>query len=146
MAVFLLPKTCLDHVSARHDSELITRNFLMKLPIALSALILSVAFSGVTLAAGGPMNEDLTSLAIPAQKAIDAGKAGNAAVFQTEAEAALTEARSKLDSAAQQRITGKLKRAVEAAKSGDLPAATQLVEESMRDMKKSGGPKFGGGS
>ena len=118
----------------------------MKLPIALSALILSVAFSGVTLAAGGPMNEDLTSLAIPAQKAIDAGKAGNAAVFQTEAEAALTEARSKLDSAAQQRITGKLKRAVETAKSGDLPAATQLVEESMRDMKKSGGPKFGGGS
>ncbi len=118
----------------------------MKLTMTLSALILSVAFTSVSLAAGGPMNEDLSSLAIPAQKAVDAGKAGNAAVFQTEAEAALAEARAKLDSAAQQRITGKLKRAVEAAKTGDLPAATQLVEESMRDMKKSGGPKFGGGS
>ncbi len=118
----------------------------MKLPIALSAFILSVAFNGVTLAAGGPMNEDLSSLAIPAQKAVEAGKAGNAAVFQTEAEAALAEARAKLDSAAQQRITGKLKRALEASKSGDLAGATQMVEESMRDMKKSGGPKFGGGS
>ena len=58
----------------------------------------------------------------------------------------LKETRSKLDSAAQQRITGKLKRAVEAGKSGDLAGATQLVEESMRDMKKAGAPKFGGGS
>ena len=146
MAVFLLPKYCLDLVSARFNKGLTTRTFLMKLPIALSAFILSVAFNGVTLAAGGPMNEDLSSLAIPAQKAVDAGKAGNAAVFQTEAEAALTEARAKLDSAAQQRITGKLKRALEASKSGDLAGATQMVEESMRDMKKSGGPKFGGGS
>ena len=118
----------------------------MKLPIALSALILSSALTGGSYAAGGPMNEDLTALTVPAQKAVDAGKAGNAAVFLTEAEATLEETRSKLDSAAQQRIVGKLKRAVSAGKSGDLAGATQLVEESMRDMKKAGPPKFGGGS
>ena len=118
----------------------------MKLPITLSALILSATLTGVGFAAGGPMNEDLTSLALPAQKAVDAGKAGNAAVFQAEAEATLAEGRTKLDSAAQQRISGKLKRAIDAGKSGDLSAATQLVEESMRDMKKAGAPKFGGGS
>ena len=118
----------------------------MKLPITLSALILSATLSGASFAAGGPMNEDLTSLAMPAQKAVDAGKEGNAAAFQTQAEDTLSQARAKPDSAAQQRITGKLKRAVELGKSGDLAGATQLVEESMRDMKKAGAPKFGGGS
>lgn len=112
----------------------------------LSAVILSVAMSGLVYAAGGPMNEDLTSLAVPAQKAIDAGKAGNAAGFQAEAELALKEAKDKTDSAAQQRVAGKLKRAVEAGKSGDLASGIQLVEDSMRDMKKSGAPKFGGGN
>lgn len=118
----------------------------MKPIIALSTVLISVALSGNVFAAGGPMNEDLTSLAVPAQKAVDAGKAGNAAVFQTEAEAALKEAKGKTDSAAQQRVAGKLKRAIEAANRGDLPAGTQLVEESMRDMKKSGAPQFGGGN
>jgi hypothetical protein len=118
----------------------------MKLRITLSALILSVTITGVSFAAGGPMNEDLTSLAVPAQKALDAGKAGDTAGFQTEAEAALTQARTMLDSAAQQRICGKLKRAIDTSKSGDLAGATQMVEESMRDMKKAGAPKFGGGS
>lgn len=118
----------------------------MKSIFALTAAILSIALSGVAFAAGGPMNEDLTSLAVPAQKAVEAGKAGNAALFQTEAEAALKEAKSKTDSAAQQRVAGKLKRAVEAGKSGDLATGTQLVEESMRDMKKAGAPQFGGGN
>lgn len=118
----------------------------MKAKSSLAAVLLSVALSGSLFAAGGPMNEDLTSLAVPAQKAVDAGRAGNAAVFQTEAEAALKEAKSKTDSAAQQRVAGKLKRAVEAGKNGDLAAATQLVEESMRDMKKAGAPQFGGGN
>jgi len=118
----------------------------MKSKFALTAGILSVALSGNLLAAGGPMNEDLTSLAVPAQKAIEAGKAGNAAVFQAEAETALKEAKSKTDSAAQQRVAGKLKRALEAGKNGDLATGTQLVEESMRDMKKAGAPQFGGGN
>lgn len=118
----------------------------MNLTSVFSAVILSVAMSGHVFAAGGPMNEDLTSLAIPAQKAIEAGKAGNAVVFQTEAETTLTQAKGKTDSAAQQRVAGKLKRAVEAGKSGDLATGTQLIEEAMRDMKKSGAPKFGGGN
>ena len=118
----------------------------MKSKFVLSAAIVSAALSGNVLAAGGPMNEDLTSLAVPAQKAVDAGKAGNASVFQSEAESALKEAKGKTDSAAQQRVAGKLKRAVEAAKNGDLATGTQLVEESMRDMKKSGAPQFGGGN
>jgi hypothetical protein len=119
---------------------------LMKSNFALTAAILSVALSGNTFAAGGPMNEDLTSLAVPAQKAVEAGKAGNAAVFQAETETALKEAKSKTDSAAQQRVAGKLKRALEAGKNGDLATGTQLVEESMRDMKKAGAPQFGGGN
>lgn len=118
----------------------------MRFKFAQTAAILSVALSGNALSAGGPMNEDLTSLAIPAQKAVEAGKAGNAAVFQTEAEADLKEAKAKTDSAAQQRVAGKLKRAVEAGKNGDLVTGTQLVEESMRDMKKAGAPQFGGGN
>ncbi|MEY2696273.1 MAG: hypothetical protein RL333_411 [Pseudomonadota bacterium] len=118
----------------------------MKSIFALAVAVASLAISGSTLAAGGPMNEDLTSLAIPAQKAIEAGKAGNAAVFQAEAETALKEAKAKTDSAAQQRVAGKLKRAVEAGKNGDLTSGTQLIEESMRDMKKAGAPQFGGGN
>lgn len=118
----------------------------MKPTAIFSAVLLSAALSGPVLSAGGPMNEDLTSLAVPAQKAIDAAKAGNTEVFLSEAESALQEARGKTDSAAQQRVAGKLKRAVEAGKSGDLAAGIQLVEESMRDMKKSGAPKFGGGT
>ena len=118
----------------------------MESKILLAAVSFSVALSGHVFAAGGPMNEDLTSLAVPAQKAVDAGKAGNAAVFQAEAETALKEAKAKTDSAVQQRVAGKLKRAVEAGKNGDLAGGTQLVEESMRDMKKAGAPQFGGGN
>lgn len=118
----------------------------MNSKFALAIATFSVALSGHAFAAGGPMNEDLTSLAVPAQKAVEAGKAGNAAVFQAEAETALKEAKSKTDSAAQQRVAGKLKRAVEAGKNGDLATGTQLVEESMRDMKKAGAPQFGGGN
>ena len=118
----------------------------MNSKFSLAIAILSVALSGNSLAAGGPMNEDLTSLAIPAQRAVEAGKAGNAAVFQAEAETALQEAKGKTDSAAQQRVAGKLKRAIEAGKNGDLATGIQLVEESMRDMKKAGAPKFGGGN
>lgn len=117
----------------------------MKYTHTLAAAVVSFAVSGGVLAAGGPMNEDLTVLAAPAQKTVEAGKSGNAALFQSEAEALLNQARGQVDSAAQQRITGKLKRAVEAGKQGDLAGATQLVEESMRDMKKAGSPKFGGG-
>jgi Small metal-binding protein len=118
----------------------------MNSKFAVAIATISLALSGNAIAAGGPMNEDLTSLAAPAQKAIEAGKAGNAAVFQAEAEAALKEAKEKTDSAAQQRVSGKLKRAIEAGKNGDLATGTQLIEESMRDMKKAGAPQFGGGN
>lgn len=118
----------------------------MYLKVTRAVTVVMFLASGTIFAAGGPMNEDLTSLAIPAQKAIEAGKAGNAADFQAEAETALKEAKDKTDSAAQQRVTGKLKRAIEAGKRGDLAAGVQLIEESMRDMKKAGAPQFGGGS
>ena len=118
----------------------------MKSKLAICASLFAITLSGSAFAAGGPMYEDLTTLAAPSQRAVEAGKAGNAAVFQTEAEAALQEAKSKTDSAAQQRVSGKLKRAVAAGKSGDLATGIQLIEEAMGDMKKSGAPKFGGGS
>ena len=93
------PSPCFN-LPAQVREELQLGKILVNPTKLLSVVILSVAMSGHVFAAGGPMNEDLTSLAVPAQNAIDAGKAGNAAVFQTEAETALTEAKGKTDSAA----------------------------------------------
>lgn len=118
----------------------------MKTKITLSSLLLCATFTGLGMAAGGPMNEDLTVLNESAQKAISSGKAGDAATFEKDAEQTLQEARSRPDSAAQQRIVGKLKRAINTSKAGKLAEAVEFVEEATDDMKKSGAPKFGGGS
>lgn len=109
-------------------------------------MLLCVTLTGVSLAAGGPMNEDLTVLNESAQKAISSGKAGDTAAFEKDAEQALQEARSRTDSAAQQRIVGKLKRALNTSKAGKLAEAVEIVQEATDDMKKTGAPKFGGGS
>jgi hypothetical protein len=109
-------------------------------------LLLSLPFSGIGHAAGGPMNEDLTPLVPLAQQAVDAGKRGDAEAFVKAAEEALAQARARTSSASQQRIVGKLKTAVAEGKAGKLTEGTQAVEEAMTDMKKSGPPRFGGGS
>ena len=118
----------------------------MKPRIALCICSLSALLTGVGHAAGGPMNQDLSPLTASAQKAVDAGKRGDAEAFVKEAEDALTQAKTQTDSAAQQRIVRKLKSAVAAGKAGKLTEATQAVEEAMTDMKTSGPPRFGGGS
>jgi hypothetical protein len=121
------------------------RNFCMKHGLLWITLLAAVVPAGAH-AAGGPMNQDLTTLAAPSQKAVDAGKRGDAAAFVQEAEAALAQAKAATDSAAQQRIVGKLKRAVNLGKAGNVAEGTQVVEEAMTDMTKSGPPKFGGGN
>jgi hypothetical protein len=121
----------------------------MKLRIMVSGLLLSFCVIGLAHAAGGPLNEDLTPLLPVAQKAVDAGKQGNAEAFVREAEEALKQAKARDEqrtSAALQRIVGKLKKAVSEGNAGRLAEGTQLVEEAMSDMKKSGSPHFGGGS
>jgi hypothetical protein len=118
----------------------------MKLKQVLSVVILSVSLAGLAQSAGGPMNEDLSSISIPTQKAIDAGKAGDLQLLIKEAEESLSMAKGKTDSASQQRIVGKLKRAISRAQAGNLAEAVQDLELSMTDMKKAPPPKFGGGS
>jgi len=118
----------------------------MKLKIAFWVAVLSALLTGVGHTAGGPMNEDLTPLTAPAQKVVEAGKRGDGEAFLTEARDLLAKAKEFAPSAAQQRIVGKLKIAVAEGKDGKLPEGVQAVEEAMTDMKKSGPPKFGGGT
>lgn len=118
----------------------------MKLNTVLSILLIWASLTGVGYAAGGPMNQDLTSLSASAQKAVDAGKRGDAAAFVKEADEALTQAKAQSSSSGQQRIVGKLKKAVAAGTAGNLPEGVQAVEEAMTDMKKAESPRFGGGS
>lgn len=118
----------------------------MKLKSAVSAIIMSAALSGVAYSAGGPMNEDLSALAVPTQKAIEAGKAGNKETLLKEAGDALAQAKQKTDSASQQRIVRRLKMAIAKAEQGNVAEATQDLEEGITDMKKAPPPKFGGGS
>jgi hypothetical protein len=118
----------------------------MKPRTVLWILLLSASLTGVGYAAGGPMNQDLTSISIAAQKAVDAGKRGDAETFVKEAEDALAQAKAQTSSSAQQRIVGKLKTAVAEGKAGRLTEGTQAVEEAMSDMKKAESPRFGGGS
>ena len=118
----------------------------MKPVVTIWIFFLLAFLSGVANAAGGPMNQDLTPLTATAQKAVEAGKRGDAEAFVKEAEDALFQAKTQTDSAAQQRIVRKLKTAVSEGKAGKLVEGTQAVEEAMSDMKASGPPRFGGGS
>lgn len=118
----------------------------MKPIIVLWILLLSASLTGVGYTAGGPMNQDLTPLSVTAQKAVDAGKRGDAEAFVKEAEDVLAQAKGLAGSAAQQRIVGKLKSAVAQGKAGKLPEATQAMEDAMTDMNKAAPPRFGGGN
>lgn len=117
----------------------------MKPNTVLRVLLMWASLTGVGYAAGGPMNQDLSSLSVSAQKAVDAGKSGDGAAFVKEAEDALIQAKAQANSSAQQRIVGKLKAAIAAGTAGKLPEGVQAVEEAMTDMKKAESPRFGGG-
>ena len=92
------------------------------------------------------MNEDLSAIAPIAQKAIDAGKKGDAEAFVKDAEEALALTKTHPSSASRQRIISRLKTALTQGKSGQLAEGAADIEGAMSDMKKSGPPKFGGGS
>ena len=118
----------------------------LKLNKIIWATMLSFVLTGVGHTAGGPMNQDLTPLAASAEKAVEAGKSGQGEAFVAEAESLLAKAKEFAPSAAQQRIVGKLKKAVSQGKEGKLAEGVAAVEEAMTDMKKSGPPRFGGGA
>lgn len=118
----------------------------MKLRTVLWTLLMSASLTGVVHAAGEPMNQDLSVLSATAQKAVEAGKRGDAEAFVKEAEEALAQAKGQAGSSAQQRIVGKLKTGVAEGKAGNLAEGTLAVEEAMSDMKKAGAPRFGGGT
>lgn len=122
----------------------------MKLKYAFVALLLSVFSMGGALAAGSPMHEDFAQLSALTQKAIATGKSGNVEAFTADADAAFKLAKEKsttANSPAMQRITSKLKAALNEAKAGKLPEGTAALEEALANMKQgTAAPKFGGGS
>jgi Small metal-binding protein len=118
----------------------------MKKILPLLAAMLFAAFSSAGYTAGGPMNQDLTTLSPGAEKAVAAGKAGDAAAFVKESEAVLAQAKEFAASAASQRIVKHMKNAVIHGQGGKLTEGVAEVEEAMTDMKMGGVPKFGGGS
>ncbi len=122
----------------------------MKLKHAFAALLLSIFSIGGAQAAGSPMNEDFSQLSALSQKAIETGKTGNVEAFAADAEAAFKLAKEKsttANSPAMQRITSKLKAAMNEAKAGKVPEGTAALEEALANMKQgTAAPKFGGGS
>lgn len=122
----------------------------MKLKHAFAALLLSAFSIGGAQAAGSPMNEDFSQLSALSQKAIETGKSGNVEAFAADAEAAFKLAKEKsttANSPAMQRITSKLKAAMNEAKAGKVPEGTAALEEALANMKQgTAAPKFGGGS
>ena len=112
----------------------------MKFKATARILLLSLLTStSAVYAAGGPMNEDLSPIAPYAQKALDAGKQGDAALFTKASKDALVQAQSKAFSAATQRIVRQLKSAVALGTAGNVTEGMKAVEEAMTDMKKIGG-------
>jgi hypothetical protein len=122
----------------------------MKLTHAFAALLLTFFFAGGAQAAGAPMNEDFSQLAALSEKAIASGKSGSAETFAMDAEAAFKLAKERsttANSPAMQRITSKLKAAMNEAKAGKVAEGTAALEEALVAMKAPPKqPKFGGGS
>lgn len=122
----------------------------MKIKHAFAALLLSAFSINGAQAAGSPMHEDFTQLSALTQKAIETGKTGNNAAFVADAEAAFKLAKEKsttANSPAIQRITSKLKAAMNEAKEGKVTEATADLEEALAKMKEgTKPPQFGGGS
>lgn len=122
----------------------------MKLQQLFMAILLSLVFIGGVQAAGSPMNEDFSGLVALSEKAIATGKSGNAEAFVIDAEAAFKLAKEQsttANSPAMQRISSKLRAAMNAAKNGKTVEGTALIEEALVEMKKGTAPaKFGGGS
>lgn len=118
----------------------------MKKLISIFMVLLLAGFSQLASAAGGPLNEDLTILEPIAKRAIEAGKQGDAQAFLKETNELLTETQSQPDSAKQQRILTRVKKAIRRGESGKLNEGVQAIEEAMVHMEKSDDPKFGGGS
>jgi hypothetical protein len=127
-----------------------TRIFMIKLKNVLLALLLSAFTISGAFAAGSPMNEDFTQLVTLSQKAIATGKSGTVEAFTADTEAAFKLSKEKsttANSPAMQRITSKLKTALNEAKAGKVPEGTAALEDALASMKQgTTAPKFGGGS
>ncbi|HUL14298.1 MAG TPA: small metal-binding protein SmbP [Methylococcaceae bacterium] len=119
-------------------------------PINLfAAMLFALVSLSAAHAAGGPIDEEFTELYALSQKAVAAGKEGNAAAFVEAAHAALKQAKDQIErksDIAMQRIIPNLKTAVREGEAGNLAAGTEAVEAAISKMGKRGSPKFGGGS
>jgi hypothetical protein len=116
----------------------------------LLALLLAAFSIGAAQGAGSPMHEDFTALLAISQKAVDAGKAGDAAAFTADAEEAFKLAKEQSTTASSpaiQRIASKLRAARDDARTGKIAEGTAAIEEAMAAMKEPPkAQKFGGGS
>ncbi len=129
----------------RRDGAFYQENIMKKI-ITLWAVLILACFSQLGYSAGGPMNEDLTTLIPMAQKAVDAGKQGDKDTFIKEVSETISAAQTHPISASQQRVLTKMRKALKRGNSGKLDDGTKLVEEAMTNMGKKDGPSFGGGS
>lgn len=115
----------------------------MKLRHVFAALLLSAFSISGEQAAGSPMNEDFSQLSALSQKAIETGKSGTPEAFAADAEAAFKLAKEKSTTASSpaiQRITGKLKTAMNEAKAGKVAEGTAALQEALANMKEGSKP------
>jgi ribosomal protein S20 len=120
----------------------------MKFRYILAAMLLSLLSIGAAQAAGSPLHEDYTALLTISDKMLEAAKANDVAAFTTLASEASDVAKdqgNKGNSPRLQRISTNIKKAKKAAKAGDFPLATSLVDEARVEMNKPDvPPTFGG--
>ena len=109
------------------------RFYMKKINLFLTMLLLA-CFSLTGYAAGGPLEEDFSKVAPIAQRAIDAGKQGDADTFLKEANEALAETQSQPDSARRQRILTKIKKSIKQGEAGRLTEAVKSVEAALPNL------------
>ncbi|MGR9088036.1 MAG: small metal-binding protein SmbP [Gammaproteobacteria bacterium] len=119
----------------------------MKKLISMLVLVLLAGVSQLSYAAGGPLDEDLSTLEPVAKKAIEAGNQGDAQTFLNETNELYRQTQGHPDSASRQRIITKLRKALKHGESGNLKEAVKAVEDALPNMKhNTDGLKFGGGT
>lgn len=122
----------------------------MKIQNTYAALLLSCFLVSGVQAAGSPINENFKQLVSLSEKAVATGKLGNVEAFEVDTAAAFKQAKEQsttANSPAMQRISSKLRAAMNAAKDGKIPEGSALIEEAIANMKEGTKPaKFGGGS
>ena len=109
----------------------------MKTKLLLMAGLLSLFSLGVH-AVGGPLHENFTDLIALSNAAVEAGQQGDANAFiakTAETLEVLNAQQEKGSSIRLQRADEELRKALKAAKAGNLPAGVSAVEQGIAVMK-----------